>query len=149
MAFAAGEVVTASRLNLLQPVTYEAQCTAATNTANATEVDITGASVNITTVNDNAIFVATAVFDMNVLATSSSILMVGKLNIDGATQSGLAVFAMDSLIRATVAETWRGTITSAGAHVFKLRGNLSGTLATGGDYMQTDTKLQVAIYESV
>ncbi len=149
MAFLSGERITATRINRLQPKVYSAACSAALTATTSTYADITGASVTLTTDTDNAVYMATAVFDMNVLATSTTILMVGRMQIDGVTDSGIAVYAMDALTRATVTMQWHGTISSAGSHTFKLQGALTNALATGGAFQQDDTKLIVSIYEVV
>lgn len=149
MTLAAGSRLTATRLNRLQPKTYMAACTSALTATTSTYADITGASITLNTEVANATYVAHAVFDMNVLAVSGSILMVGRMQVDAVTDSGIAVYAMDALTRATVAMTWRGTLASAGSHTFKLQGALTSSLATGGAFQQDDTKLQVTIYEVV
>ncbi len=149
MTFLAGERITAARINRLQPKTYVAACSSALTATTSTYADITGASITLTTETDNATYTAHAVFDMNVLATSGTILMVGRMQVDSVTDSGIAVYAMDALTRATVAMSWRGTIASAGSHTFKLQGALTSGLATGGAFQQDDTKIQVTIYEVV
>lgn len=149
MSFLAGEIITAQRLNRIQPVPYEEACTAALTATTSTYADITGCSITLTTNTDNAIYVARAVFDCNVLATSTTILMVGRMQLDGVTASGIAVYAMDALTRATVTMSWKGTVTTAGSHTFKLQGALTSALATGGTFQQDDTKIHVTIYEVV
>jgi hypothetical protein len=147
MAFLAGEIVTAGRLNRLQPVTYEAIATALLTMTTATPADVPGASVTLTTAAADAAYTAVAVFDAEVLATSASVLMLGKLVVDGTSQSGVAVYGMDTLDRATVVMTWTGTLGSAGSHTLKLQGNLTASLATGGRFNQGDTKITVTITE--
>lgn len=149
MTFLAGDRLTAARVNRLQPKNYIAACSSALTATTSTYADITGASITLTTETDNATYVARGVFDMNVLATSTTILMVGRMQVDSVTDSGIAVYAMDALTRATVAMEWQGTIASAGSHTFKLQGALTSSLATGGAFQQDDTKIQVSIYEVV
>jgi hypothetical protein len=147
MAFLAGEIVTAGRLNRLQPVTYEAIASSLLTMTTATPADVPGASVSLTTTADNAAYKVIGVFDAEVLATSTSVLMLGKLVVDGTSQSGVAVYGMDTLDRATVIMTWTGTLGSAGSHTLKLQGNLTASLATGGRFNQGDTKLTATITE--
>lgn len=149
MALLAGERLTARRANRLQPKPYIAAATSALSVANSTYTDIPGCSITLTTETDNATYTAYAVFDASVTTTSTTILMVGRMQIDGVTDSGIAVYGMDTADRACIKMMWQGTITSAGSHTFKLQGALTNTLASGGTFLQDDTKLQVNIYEVV
>jgi hypothetical protein len=149
MTFAAGQRVTAGQLNRLQPTTYEGIATSALTMTTTTATDVPGATVTLTTTADNAAYTVIAIFDADVLATSTSVLMLGKLVVDGTSQSGTAVYGMDTADRATITMTWTGTLGTAGSHTFKLQGNLSGALATGGRFNQSDTKLTVTIAEVV
>jgi hypothetical protein len=131
----------------MAPVTYEGIASSLLTMTTATSADVPGASITFTTQADNATFFVVAIFDAEVLATSSSVLMLGKLMVDGVSQSGTAVYAMDTLDRATISYTWTGTLGSAGSHTMKLQGNLSGTLATGGRFNQSNTKLTAIVTE--
>ncbi|MBK3631631.1 hypothetical protein JHN52_01370 [Streptomyces sp. MBT97] len=147
MSFLSGDMLTAGRLNRLQPVIAEGVATSALTMTTSTETDVPGASVTLVTATAGAGYRVSAAFDSNVLATNTTILMVGKLNVDGVTASSTAVHAMDTLDRDTVTMEWTGTLGAAGSHTFKLRGNLSGALATGGTFVQTNTKLVVEVFE--
>lgn len=148
MGFLAGETITAGKLNRIQPATYEEACTAALTVTTATYADITGCSITLTTQADNATYMAEAVFDSNVTVVSGTSLMVGRLLVDGVTATGIAVYAMDTTDRATIAMRWRGVLSSAGSHTLKLQGANSGAAGTGV-FQQDDTKIQVTIYEVV
>lgn len=148
MGFLAGETITAGKLNRIQPTPYEEPCTAALTVTTATYADITGCSITLTTAAANAVYMAEAVFDANVTVVSGTSLMVGRLLVDGVTDSGIAVYAMDTTDRATIAMRWRGLLASAGSHTLKLQGANSGAAGTGV-FQQDDTKLQVTIYEVV
>jgi hypothetical protein len=148
MGFLAGETLTAGKLNRIQPTPYEEACTASLTVTTATYADITGASITLTTQADNAIYMAEAVFDCNVTGTSTTSLMVGRLLVNGVADSGISVYAMDTLDRSTIAMRWRGTLAATGSHTLKLQGANSGAAGTGV-FQQDDTKLQVTIYEVV
>lgn len=149
MGFLAGETLTAGKLNRIQPAVYLEAATSALTMTTTTETDVPGASITLTTLADGATYTAIGIFDAEALATSTTILMIGKLMVDGVVDSGTAVYAMDTLDRATVAMVWQGVLSTAGSHTLKLRGNLSSALATGGRFLQDDTKLQVTITEAL
>lgn len=147
MSFLAGETITAGRLNRLQPVDYDAAATSALAVGNSTYADIPGCSITLTTGAANATYKAWAVLDCSVTAVSTTALMVGRHVVDGVVDTGIAVYAMDTLDRATIAMMWRGTLASAGSHTLKLQGALTATVASGGSFLQSDTKLMVTITE--
>ena len=147
MAFASGQKITAARLNRLQPVTYEASASSSL-TLTTTLTDVTGASITLTTLTDGALYIAEAVFDMNVATAASGQLAEGHLGVDGSDQTARALRQMNAVDRATVAQRWRGTLVSAGSHTFKLRGLKSGASGVAS-IVTTHTKLQVTIYEVV
>lgn len=149
MAFFAGEMLLAQRLNRLQPIDYEAPATSPLAVATATYADIPGASLTITTETTGATYKAIGIFDCNVATTSPTILMVGRLLVDGVGAEGIAIYAMDTADRATIAMTWRGSLGAAGSHTLKLQGALNGALASGGSFLQSDTKLSVTVLEVV
>ena len=149
MPFLAGQIITAGQLARMQPTPYMAAATSALTTTTTTYADIPGTDIAVTTLAANATYTALGVFDCNVLGTSPSILMVGRLLVDGATDVGLAIHAMDTLDRDTVSMVWQGVLPAAGAHTFKLQGALTAALASGGSFLQSDTRLQVTITEVV
>jgi hypothetical protein len=147
MSFAAGQRVTAGQLNRIQPVDYEADATDLLLMSNTTAADIPGATVTVTTVADNAAYKVVGVFDAEVLVTSTTGLMVGKLVVDGTGASGTAVYGMDTADRATIVMTWTGTLGAAGDHTLKLQGNLSASISSGARFNKSTTKLTVTIKE--
>lgn len=147
MPFAAGEIVTAARLNRLQPVTAEAIATADV-TLTGTEADVTGASITFTTQTNNAVYVAIGTFDFHTTVGSAALLGQGRLNVDGVTDGEEGHADASTVNRTTIAQVWRGTLPAAGSHTIKLRALKNGgggTIAT----RLTHTKLNIAIYEVV
>lgn len=147
MAFLAGERITAERLNRLQPKTYSAPATGSLTRVDSTWADIPGCTVTLTTEAANARYDVIGIFDCSVGATSSTVLMDGRLVVDGvADASVFAIHAMDTLDRDTVAQAFDGTLATPGIHTLKLQGTLSGPLATGGTF-QVFSKIKVVITE--
>lgn len=147
MPLLAGQILTAGQAERLQPDPYIAPASSALPVTTTTYADIPGCSITLNTTAANAKYVANATFDCNVQNTSPTILMVGRLLVDGNPDSGLAIKGMVVADRATVHMQWQGTLAAVGSHTLKLQGALTASLATGGTFQQTDTKLQVTIYE--
>lgn len=148
MPFAAGEIVTAARLNRLQPVTFEAPATADL-TLTTIDTDITGAEFTAITQTNNAIYVVAGDFDMHATTGASGVLMAGKLMVDGVVDTEIATAdATTSGTRNTVGQHWRGTLATAGSHTFQLQGskNISAGVAVAH---AIHTKITVWIYEVV
>jgi hypothetical protein len=143
----AGQIFTAGQAERLQPVPYIAPASSPLTSTTATYADIPGCSITLNTKAANARYVANATFDCNVGNTSPTILMVGRMLVDGNPDSGLAIKGMVVADRATVHMQWQGILSAVGSHTFKLQGALTAALATGGTFQQTDTKLQVTISE--
>lgn len=144
MPIAAGQSVTADQLNRLQPRPYNAAATAAL-VGTATYAAIPGCSIPLTTTAAGATWTATGVFDCSVTTTNTTALMVGRLVVDGASEAELAVHAMDTLDRDTVAMVWSGTLASAGAHTLALEGVVTG----GAGTFQIYTSLNVTVTEVI
>ncbi|MDI9885306.1 hypothetical protein QMZ92_13110 [Streptomyces sp. HNM0645] len=149
MPFYAGQTVTAGQMDRVQPTPYEGAASGALTSTTTTYADIPGATVTLTTKAANATYVAEATLDANVVGTSPTILMVGRLVVDGVADTGLAIKGMVVADRATISGRWKGTLAAAGSHTLKLQGALTSALAGGGVWQQTDTKLQVTISEVV
>jgi hypothetical protein len=147
MPILAGQILTAGQVARLQPVPYIAPASSPLAVASATYADIPGCSITFNTTAANAKYVANATFDCNVQNTSPTILMVGRLLVDGNADSGIAIKGMVVADRATVHMQWQGTLSAVGSHTLKLQGALTAALASGGTFQQTDTKLQVTILE--
>ncbi|MHC3391289.1 hypothetical protein ACLQ2E_17815 [Streptomyces lavendulocolor] len=150
MAILAGGRLTAGQVARIQPQFYEGAATAALTVSTTTYADIVGATVTFTTTAANAKFRAEAVFDASIGTPSSTNLMVGRLVVDGTPDAGgLAVYAMDTQDRATVAQHWTGTLPAAGVHTLKLQGACTASGSGSGTFLQSDTKLIVTIAEVV
>ena len=145
MAFLAGEMLTAGRLNRLRGQPYFAQASSALTKTDTTFADITGASITFTTAAANAEYTVDAVFDCAVGTTSASTRMLGRIVTDGVAESGFGIHEMDNLDRDSVATVAKGTLAAAGSHTIKLQGALSA--AAGSGTFQTFTMLKVVVFE--
>jgi hypothetical protein len=86
------------------------------------EGDVTGATIGFNTTVANARCKFEAVFDFNDVVHGGVQICVGKLNVDGANQAPTAVMVHQAANdRATVAQTFKLTLATAGAHTIKLR----------------------------
>lgn len=120
MAFLAGDILDAARLNRIAPVTYRIAQTSIQTVTNV-ETDVTGAVVIITTAAANAAYSVQGVFDFDV-STGAATVAVGRLNVDGTSNTtSEAHHGGNAVGRETVAQTWTGTLAIAGNHTFKLR----------------------------
>ncbi|WP_432111362.1 hypothetical protein [Streptomyces sp. YPW6] len=146
----AGQIVTAGQLNRMQPATYDATATTATSVlSNTTIVDVPGATVTLNTTTPNAIYRVVGTFDVLPGATSPTVLVFGFLNVDGSTDSGVAIQGLTSSVRSTVSQTWRGTLAAAGSHTLKLQTALSASLASGATVRPQNSKISIEILEVV
>lgn len=145
MAFLAGEIVTAARLNRLQPATYYAVANSALS-GPQTNADVPGCTVTFDTETDNAIYVCHTVFDYRLSGTPTT-LGSGNIYVDGVIQSVFAVFrdgggSLGST--ASVAQTYRGTLTTAGSHTLKMVAS-----PVTGQQINIYSSILVTIYEVV
>jgi len=128
---------------------YEVSATSQSNAAAAdvTDVDINGATINITTVRASAVVQVWGVFDIGVtIAGTSGQRALGHLVVDGTTQAESAVMGMNLLgNRATVAMLWQIVLVTPGVHNFKLTGRTNGGTAA---YFSPQTRLMMAVYEA-
>jgi hypothetical protein len=147
MAILAGEIVSAGRLNRLQPVTYDAVCSSAL-TVTTTETDVDGASVTFTTAADGAVYVVEGIFDIIVDTASAGVNVLGRCAVDGVPQTASAPYEMNATDRGPANQVWRGTLGSAGSHTIKLRASKTGA---GGvaRVLNINSTLTVTIYEVV
>lgn len=148
MPFTGLQIVTADQLNRLQPITYSEMASSALTVTTTTDTDIPGCSITLTTGANNATYVASAIFDCDATVTNATTLIVGKLFVDGAAALGTSTYAMDTALRATIAEMWVGTLATAGSHTLKLTGALNVAAGTGV-FRATNTKITVTITEVV
>ncbi|MGW3628192.1 hypothetical protein [Streptomyces sp. NPDC000880] len=144
-----GQKVTAQQLGWLQPKKYVGEATSTLNSVNSTWADIPGCFVNVTTETANARYDVTGIFDCAVSGVSTTVLMDGRLVIDGvADTAAFAIHAMDNQDRDTVSQIWDGTLATPGVHTLKLQGALSGAASPGGTF-QIFSKIKVEITENV
>lgn len=144
MSIAAGEIVTAARLNLLQPVTYYAQGSG-TLAGAATNGDVPSATVTFDTQNDNAVYAVTGVWDWDLTGATTS-TGTARIAVDGVNQSPLCTFAGEvGTDRATVTQSYRGTLAAAGSHTIKLVASPAANQQIQG----ANSSISIAIYEVV
>lgn len=149
MPILAGQKVTAQQLGRLQTKKYSATASGSLTRTDGTWADIPGCSVTLTTETANARYDVIGIFDCSVGATSTTILMDGRLMVDGVADATVfGIHAMDNLDRDTVSQVFDGTLATPGVHTLKLQGALSGSLATGGTF-QVFSKIRVEITEVV
>jgi hypothetical protein len=141
MAFAAADDITADRLNRLQPKPYQATATG-TVVGPQTGVDMPGLSITFDTETDNAVYQATLVMDVDLTASTTG-LASGRILVDGTGSSLFAVFSGQvSTDRGTVAQTYQGTLGTAGSHTIK-----AAMTAMTGQTINQYSSLLVTIYE--
>lgn len=146
MPILAGEVVTAARLNRLQPTPYHVDASAPIGPS-VTDTDIPGATITLTTQTNNAKFEATGDYDFDYSGAATA-LEQGKLVVDGVIQTGTANCQDGTATtndRRTHSRTWYGTLVTAGSHTLKL----TATLGSGIAINATHTGITVRIYEVV
>lgn len=145
MPILSGQIVTAAQLTRLQPKTYRAVASTAL-AGPATSADVPGASITLTTETADAIYVAHAVFDYRLTGTPTT-LGSGNVAVDGLIGTEYAIFrdgGGSSGTSATVAQTYRGTLATAGSHTLKLVGS-----PVTGQQINVYSTLTVTIYEVV
>lgn len=146
MPILAGQTVTAGQLMRLQPVTYDAVGTTS-QAGPATNADVTGATITLTTSQPNAVAVVTTTFDFDFTAATTTVGS-GRLVVDGVGQNRYAVFGQgpgDGSDRSTVSQSYRATLAAAGSHVLKLTFSAPSGMTLQGVY----TSLVATIYEVV
>ncbi|WP_097865955.1 hypothetical protein [Streptomyces sp. rh34] len=146
MPILSGQIVTAGQLNRMQPRQFSAAATSALS-ASTTYALIPGCSLTLPSTVANATWTAVGVFDCSVTTTHTTNLMVGRLVVDTVAQTGLAIHAMDTLDRDTVAMLWSGTFAAAGSHALQLEGVING--AGGAGAFQVYTGFTVTVTEPV
>ncbi|XQE79508.1 hypothetical protein ACN24L_12325 [Streptomyces microflavus] len=142
----AGQALTAGQLNRMQPRPYLAEASG-NLIAGTTYQPIPGCSLVAPSTVAGATWTATGIFDCTVTTVHATNLMVGRLLVNGASQTGLAIHAMDTTDRDTVAMVWSGTLGAAGSNTFAMEGVVNG--ASGGGTFQSYSRLAVTITEPV
>lgn len=131
MSFLAFQIVRASALNRIQPVSYTAiQSNTGTQTVTTTESDLVGASVTFTTATA-ASCTLVAIYDVEVTATGASTFQ-GRISIDGATVTTKEghLTGNGALIRVSVSQVIEFTLSGAGSHTVKMRSLKTAAAAT-------------------
>jgi hypothetical protein len=98
-----------------------ATATQALDFAGATEIDVPGCTVTLTSVNPDAKVMVIAFFDFFFTANGNGTAARGRLRVDGTVRVGEAIFApmAGNTDRATVGQTWEITIPTPKAFVVK------------------------------
>lgn len=144
MSILAGEIVTAARLQRLQPVTYYAQGSG-TLVGASSNGDVPSATVTFNTATANAVYVATGVWDIDIV-TATTAITTARIAVDGTVQSPLMTYAGEvATDRATVTQTYRGTLATAGSHTIKLVASPPANVQIQG----ANSSIAVTIYEIV
>lgn len=144
MSFLAGETITAARLNRLQAKTYRAVCSVALS-GPATSADVPGATITLTTEANNAIYVASCIYDYRIGSGTPTTLGSGNLSVDGVLGTEFSMFrdgggSLNTSM--TVAQTYRGTLGTAGSHTLKLVAS-----PASGHQVNIYSSITVTIYE--
>lgn len=119
MPILAGQTVTETMLNRLQSKTYSA-AGSGTLAGAVTNADVPSATITLTTETAGAEYEAECVwdFDATVAGPGNS---SARMALDGTPLTPLATFGgNDTAERSTVAQSYHGTIPTAGIHTFKL-----------------------------
>lgn len=144
MAILAGQTVTETMLNNLQPTPYSATGSG-TVAAGSTNADVTNATITLTTETAGATFKAWCTWDFNATGVPGG-SSTGRMALDGVGQSPLATFRGDAANeRGTVSANYRGTIAAAGSHTLKL----IATTATNTECLGANCSIVVEITEVV
>lgn len=149
MAILAFEIVTAGRLNRMQPTEHFAACSADV-VLSGSAADITGATITFSTTAANAKAVCSWVADTDSTNTTAAIAST-YLNVDGVDQPSPMTIQEQGTAndtRPTVAQQSTVTLASTGSHTIKLRGQrVSGS--GGVTIKTTHTTLRIVVYEVV
>lgn len=142
--YSAGQTFKAA--NVPAPYVVDQNASADTTVSGTALTDLTGASITVTTKTAAATVEIVGIFDMMVASTGTAIA-TGHCNVDAVDQPRQATGSMTtSGQRGTNAQTWKATLSGAGAHVIKLQGALSS--ASGSmNFKGTHTSLSVTVYD--
>lgn len=129
MPFAALQKVRVTQLNNLIVTTYEAECDS-TLTLSTTSTNVSGTAITVVTTTNGARWRAWGTFDARAF-TGGAAVMQGRLEVDGVEEGREAIMNGASTgDRATIGQTWSGTIPSAGSITIRLRGVKSANVGT-------------------
>lgn len=144
MSILAGEIVTAARLNQLQPKVYYAQGSGSVVGA-ATNADVPSATVTFDTETDGAVYAVTGTWDVNWTGATTSI-GTARIAVDGAAQTPLCTFQAEvATDRGTYSQCYSGALAAAGSHTIKLIASPAANQTVEG----TNSSIAVTIYEAV
>lgn len=143
-----GQALDADEFNRRLRVLVETAAASSNLALTATITDVPGCEVQIETEAPNAVYIAYGAFDMEQIATGTTTIAVGILDVDGTDDTRQAIFnGVADNNRATVAQVWTGVLSSAAVHTFKLQGQRAG----GADGVKrvngTHTTLTVHVME--
>lgn len=125
MAFTSGQRLGAAALNRITRNDIEALVTA-DDTLTTSEVDLSGASISVTTIQANTVLIITASLDCE--ATGSSDFSFVRCYVDGVAQSRNLKWQVTG--RMSLSQTWRVVRGSAGTFTVKLTRQKIGTANT-------------------
>lgn len=118
MSFSPGQIITAQRLNRLQTKSYYSIASSTITTAGSGNMPGTAQSITVET--DGATFACSwtaAIYATAAMSSNSNIY--AKYDLSSSSSFALAQFSANTE-KATVANYWGGTITSAGTYTFQL-----------------------------
>jgi hypothetical protein len=140
----AGEIVTAARLNRLQPKTYYAIGSGSVAGA-ASNSDVPSATVTFDTEADNAVYMVHGVWDVNWTGATTTI-GTARIAVDGTVQSPLCTWQAEvATDRGTYGQSYSGTLAAAGSHTIKLVCSPAANQSVEG----VNSSISVTIYEVV
>jgi len=145
MPFVPGDIITAQRLNRLQPAIYRAVATTPVTGA-VTNTDIPGTEVPFATETDNAtIEISWFVDARNAGSGTFTVQSAVSALLDGATTSDVFALFRQSAANeyATVANQWVVDVPTAGAHTVKLR-----VTQAAANVVNIYTSISVKVYEN-
>lgn len=123
----AGQVIRTTDLTTIVGADAKSGAATALLALTTTITDITGTSVTFSTTAANAVLLVTLFADVECTAFTSAGLAVAELWVDGAAQSPFAQLQVSANgQRATVGQTHRIVLASAGSHTVLMRGRKSG-----------------------
>jgi hypothetical protein len=119
MTFLAGDIITAARLNRLQPASYYA-IGSGTVVGSLTNADVPSATLPILNATVGATYMAWCAWDANVTSASAGTLVV-RMAIDGVAQAPNGTYnSPTNLGRGQPVNFYMGTLSTTITHTFKL-----------------------------
>lgn len=123
----AGDIIRATDLSNMTGTDALSASATSTLVLTTTMTDIAGTSVTFSTTAANAVVLITVSADVQVTAFTSSGTVVMELWVDGSAQTRQTLFAvLANAARASVSNTYRLVLATAGSHTILLRANKTG-----------------------